>query len=307
MAAFRYPTMARIAHLSDIHFGANDPKIVDAATAWLEERRPELVVISGDFTQRARVAQFKAASAWLNRLKSAGLKTLVVPGNHDIPLYDVFRRFAAPLDRYKRYIDRELCPFYEDREVAILGINTARSLTIKDGRINHDQMDMVRRRFAKVDPDKTRILVTHHPLFAMPIGKGGELSEAVGQHDDAVLAAKDAGVHLALAGHFHRTYAESARKMVEHAGGALVIQAGTATSTRLRNDEPQSFNWLHVRKNNEVELQVIVWDGAAFRRASHVDYCRKDDAWTGHEVTDPAMVGEVAATDIPTNKQVRSG
>lgn len=307
MPAFRYPIMARIAHLSDIHFGANDQRIVDAATAWLEKRRPDLVVISGDFTQRARVKQFKAASAWLNRLKAAGLKTLVVPGNHDIPLYDVFRRFAAPLDRYKHYIDHELCPFYEDREVAILGINTARSLTIKDGRINHDQMDMVRRRFAKVDTDKTRILVTHHPLFAMPIGRGGELSEAVGQHDDAILAAKDAGVHVALAGHFHRTYAESARKMVEHAGGALVIQAGTATSTRLRNDEPQSFNWLHVRKNNEVELQVIVWDGSAFRRASHIDYCRKDDAWTGHKVKDPAVVGEVGAADIPSRKEVRSG
>ena len=75
--------MARIAHLSDIHFGAHDPRIVDAATAWLEERRPDLVIISGDLTQRARVEQFRAASAWLNRLRAAGLKLLVIPGNHD--------------------------------------------------------------------------------------------------------------------------------------------------------------------------------------------------------------------------------
>ncbi|RYM09127.1 metallophosphoesterase family protein [Sphingobium cupriresistens] len=285
--------MARIAHLSDIHFGANDPKIVDAATAWLEERRPDLVVISGDFTQRARVEQFKQAAVWLGRLKAAGLKTLVIPGNHDVPLYDVVRRFAAPLDRYKRYISNDLCPFYEDGEVAILGLNTARSLTIKDGRINHDQMDMLRARFAHVAPDKTRILVTHHPLFSMPIGRGGELSEAVGQHDDAIKAACEAGVHLALAGHFHRTYAEAARKMVEHSGGALVIQAGTATSTRLRNAEPQSFNWLHVRRNNEMELQVIVWDGAAFRRASHVEYRHDGEAWASREVADAPTVGEL--------------
>ena len=129
--------MARIAHLSDIHFGAHDPRIVDAATAWLEERRPDLVVISGDLTQRARVEQFRAAAAWLNRLRGAGLKILVIPGNHDVPLFDVVRRFARPLARYKRYISRDLCPFYEDDEVAILGLNTARSLTIKDGRINH--------------------------------------------------------------------------------------------------------------------------------------------------------------------------
>ncbi|CCW19054.1 hypothetical protein EBBID32_34150 [Sphingobium indicum BiD32] len=284
--------MARIAHLSDIHFGAHDPKIVDAATAWLEERRPDLVVISGDLTQRARVEQFRAASAWLNRLRAAGLKLLVIPGNHDIPLYDVMRRFAAPLERYKRYISPDLCPWYEDDEVAILGLNTARSLTIKDGRINHDQMDMLRECFAPVASAKTRILVTHHPLFAMPIGRGGELSEAVGQHDDAVQAASEAGVHLALAGHFHRTYAQAARKMVERAGGALIIQAGTATSTRLRNAEPQSFNWLHVRRHDEVEIQVIVWDGAGFRRASHVEYRHDGQDWTGRDVLDAPGVGD---------------
>ncbi|MEA3390065.1 metallophosphoesterase family protein [Sphingobium sp. CCH11-B1] len=285
--------MARIAHLSDIHFGANDQKIVDAATAWLQERRPDLTIISGDFTQRARVEQFRAASAWLNRLHAAGLKTLVVPGNHDIPFYDLFRRFVRPLHRYERYISNVLCPWYEDREVAILGLNTARSLTIKDGRINHAQIDLLRDHFAAVPPDKTRILVTHHPLFAMPIGKGGELSEAVGRHDDAVKAVCEAGVHLTLAGHFHRTYAEAAQKMAEHSGGALVIQAGTATSTRLRNDEPQSFNWLHVRRNNEMELQVIVWDGAAFRRASHVEYCRQEEVWTAREVVEQPTVGTV--------------
>ncbi|MBV2148547.1 metallophosphoesterase [Sphingobium sp. AS12] len=287
--------MARIAHLSDIHFGAHDPKIVDAATAWLEERRPDLVIISGDLTQRARVEQFRAASAWLNRLRAAGLKLLVIPGNHDIPLYDVMRRFAAPLDRYKRYISPDLCPWYEDDEVAILGLNTARSLTIKDGRINHDQMDMLRERFASVASAKTRILVTHHPLFAMPIGRGGELSEAVGQHDDAVQAAREAGVHLALAGHFHRTYAQAARKMVEKAGGALIIQAGTATSTRLRNAEPQSFNWLHVLRHDEMELQVIVWDGAGFQRASHVEYRHDGADWTSRDLADGPTIGEVVA------------
>lgn len=279
--------MARIAHLSDIHFGANDPKIVSATEAWLERSQPDLVIISGDFTQRARVDQFRAASAWLNRLRAAGMRLLVIPGNHDVPLYDVVRRFAAPLERYKRYISNELCPWYEDEKVAILGINTARSLTIKDGRINHDQMKMIEERFAPVTPEKTRILVTHHPLFAMPIGKGGELSEAVGRHDDAVEAAAEAGIHIALAGHFHRTYAEAAQKMVADAGGALVIQAGTATSTRLRNAEPQSFNWLHVHRNDRIELQVIVWDGASFQRGHHVEYSRDAAGWQAHELDDP--------------------
>ena len=271
--------MARIAHLSDIHFGANDPKIVSAVEAWLLAHRPDLVIISGDFTQRARIEQFRAASAWLNRLRAAGLTLLVIPGNHDIPLYDVVTRFAAPLRRYRKYIERTLCPWFENEEIAVLGLNTARSLTIKDGRINHDQIELMHDRFANVPPHKTRILVTHHPLFAMPIGKGGELSEAVGHHDDAAAAASEAGVHIALAGHFHQTYAESARKMVEKAGSALVIQAGTATSTRLRNAEPQSFNWLHTTRSSEIELQVIVWDGASFQRGDHVRYRCNGGDW----------------------------
>jgi 3',5'-cyclic AMP phosphodiesterase CpdA len=271
--------MARIAHLSDIHFGAHDPKIVRATEAWLQEHQPDLVIISGDFTQRARVDQFREASAYLNRLRAAGFKVLCVPGNHDVPLYDVVRRFAAPLDRYKKYIGHDLCPWFENDEVAVLGLNTARSLTIKDGRINHDQIAMMAERFSAVPQSKTRILVTHHPLFAMPIGEGGELSEAVGRHDDAVAAACKAGVHIALAGHFHRTYAESARKMVEDAGSALVMQAGTATSTRLRNKELQSFNFIHTHRTDEIELQVIAWDGNGFRRGNHVRYSYDNSNW----------------------------
>lgn len=278
--------MARIAHLSDIHFGANDPKIVAATEAWLQERQPDLVIISGDLTQRARIDQFRQASAYLNRLRAAGFPTLVVPGNHDVPLYDVIRRFAAPLHRYKRYISDDLCPWFENDEIAVLGLNTARSLTIKDGRINHEQISILQDRFAAVAAGKTRILVTHHPLYAMPIGEGGELSEAVGRHRDATKAVCEAGVHLALAGHFHQTYAEAAGKMVERAGAVLVMQAGTATSTRLRNSELQSFNWIHAHRNDDVELQVIAWDGSGFRRGSHERFNYDGTSWTEQAIAD---------------------
>ena len=278
--------MARIAHLSDIHFGAHDPAIVAATVAWLQERQPDLVIISGDLTQRAKVDQFEQAAAYLGRLRAAGFPILVVPGNHDVPLYDVFRRFAAPLDRYKRYISNDLSPWFENGDVAVFGINTARSLTIKDGRINHDQIAMLRKRFAAVPPTKTRILVTHHPLFTMPIGEGGELSEAVGRHRDAIGAVADAGIHLALAGHFHRTYAQSALKMVESAGAVLIMQAGTATSTRLRNSELQSFNWIHAYRNDEVELQVIAWNGTGFHRGSHERFTHDKGFWTSQTISE---------------------
>ena len=288
--------MATIAHLSDIHFGANDRKIVDATEAWLIAHRPDLVIISGDFTQRARVEQFKAASVWLNRLRADGFRLLAVPGNHDIPLYDVARRFARPLERYKRYISNDLCPWFENEKLAVLGINTARSLTIKDGRINREQMVIIRERFANVPEHKTRILVTHHPLFAMPIGEGGELSEAVGRHKDAVQAVCEAGVHIALAGHFHRTYAEAARRMVKNSGNALVIQAGTATSVRLRNNELQSFNWIETHKNSEVDLQVVAWDGARFQPGSHARYTYDGESWNSRPVTGDTELGPPRAT-----------
>ena len=283
--------MRTIAHISDVHFGKVDPVVAEGLVAELHAKKPSIVVMSGDFTQRARASQYQQAAEYMKRLPTP---QLVVPGNHDIPLYDVITRFGAPLRRYRRYVSRELCPWFENDEVAVLGLNTARSLTFKDGRINQEQIALLRARFGAVPTHKTRILVTHHPLFAMPIGEGGELSEAVGRHDDAVTAACSAGVHIALAGHFHRTYAEAARKMVAKAGGALVIQAGTATSTRLRNEEPQSFNWIHTNASNEIELQVVVWDGAGFQRGNHVHYRFDGSDWSREQMEEAGLLARAA-------------
>ena len=288
--------VARIAHLSDVHFGAHDPVVVAGAESWLIENRPDLVVISGDFTQRARVDQYREAGAFLDRLEAAGLKTLGVPGNHDVPLYDVLRRFVRPLHRYRRYIDDDLCPWFENERLAVLGINTARSLTIKDGRINEEQMALIRERFAGVSEDRTKVLVTHHPLFAMPITEEGELSKVVGRHEDALRAVCEAGVHILLAGHFHRTFAGSAREMVKNAGPALVIQAGTATSVRLRAGEAQSFNLIRAHANDAIDLQVIEWDGAAFRGRDHARYAYDGENWR-------AAVPDGVAGDLKADAQ----
>lgn len=275
--------MSTIAHLSDVHFGAHDPAVVAAVEAYLFENQPDLVVISGDFTQRARVAQYEMACAFVDRLGKGGLQVLAVPGNHDVPLYDVARRFLRPLDRYKRFIEDDLCPYWENERLAVLGVNTARSLTIKDGSISYEQMHRIRQAFREVPPEKTRILVTHHPLFAMPLGEAGELTKTVARQPDALEAVADAGVHILLAGHFHRTYASSARKMVENAGPALVIQAGTATSTRLRGEELQSFNWIEAHRNTEVDLQVIAWEGDAFIPGDHACYRFDGENWQSIE------------------------
>ena len=279
--------MARIAHLSDLHFGAHDPRLVEAVEQRIDALKPDLVVISGDFTQRARTDQFELACHFLERLKDKGHEVLGVPGNHDVPLYDVLRRFLSPLTRYRRFIDESLCPFHELPGAAVLGINTARSLTFKDGRINRSQVEFIRDSFARTRPDTARILVTHHPLFALPVGDGPELGKAIGRQELALDAIADAGVDLLLAGHNHRASSHHASELVTGAGEALVIQAGTATSTRLR-DEEQSFNLIEVEPGEAVII-VQAWDGDAFTARDAGRYVQRDERWestTGEQLAE---------------------
>lgn len=273
----RLAIMANIAHLSDLHFGAHDDRLVAAVEGRLHELQPDLVVISGDFTQRARTEQFKQACAFLERLKEAGHEVLGVPGNHDVPLYDVLRRFLSPLTRYRRYIDDTLCPFQEIPGAAVLGLNTARSLTFKDGRINDRQVAYIHDAFARSRFGVTRILVTHHPLFALPVSDEEEMGKPIGRQQLALEAITDAGVDLLLAGHNHRASTHHARDLVTDAGSALVIQAGTATSTRLR-DEEQSFNLIAVGKD-DVTVAVQAWDGSLFKPADSERFVRRGEHW----------------------------
>lgn len=269
--------MARLIHLSDLHFGAHDDRLVEAVEARIDEEKPELVVISGDFTQRARTSQFEQACEFLTRLKDSGHEVIGVPGNHDVPLYDVLRRFLSPLARYRRYIDQTLCPFLDLPDMTVLGINTARSLTFKDGHISHEQLDFIRDCLASADPGKPRVLVMHHPLFALPVGDGPALGDVMGDQQRALDAIAELGVDILLAGHNHRASVHHAEDLVHGAGPTLVIQAGTATSTRLR-DERQSFNRIEIVPG-AVTVTVQRWDGSQFRSGDEETFHRSGDQW----------------------------
>src|SRR5690242_487585 len=267
--------MARLVHLSDLHFGAHDQRLVQAVEKQVDELKPDLVVISGDFTQRARTEQFREACAFLDRLRESGHEVLGVPGNHDVPLYDVLRRFLSPLTRYRRFIDDSLCPFVELPGLVALGINTARSLTFKDGRISRDQIDFIRDSFARAPSQAVRVLVTHHPLFAVPVGEQTE--RAVGRNELALDAIEEAGVDLLLAGHAHHASTHDASELVTRSGGALVVQAGTATSTRVREQE-QSFNTIDIDRGR-VTVTVNAWSGEAFKAADAQPYQYQGGRW----------------------------
>ena len=276
--------MARLVHLSDLHFGAHDVALVTAVEQSIDALKPDLVVISGDFTQRARTEQFREACTFLEKLRESGHEVLGVPGNHDVPLYDVLRRFLSPLTRYRRYIDETLCPFIELPGVAVLGINTARSLTFKDGRISKEQVQFIRDIFSRTDPEVTRVLVTHHPLFAVQVGE--EVERAVGRQELALDAIEEAGVDLLLAGHAHHASTHDASDLVTRSGGALVIQAGTATSTRVREQE-QSFNTIDI-DGSRVTVTVNAWTGDRFRAADAQPYQYQDGRWRIVQAQQPA-------------------
>ena len=156
--------MRTLVHISDLHFGRLDPRTVPVLQEAIVASRPDILVVSGDLTQRAREKQFASARRFLDSLP---VPRVVVPGNHDVPLYNLVARWLWPLSTYRRHIDDNVEPFYSDGEIAILGVNTARSFTFKNGRINQGQVLRGCARLDSCGSGVTRIVVTHHP-FDLP-------------------------------------------------------------------------------------------------------------------------------------------
>jgi 3',5'-cyclic AMP phosphodiesterase CpdA len=231
--------MRRIVHLSDLHFGREDSAAVEQLGHIVNELSPHVVVVSGDLTQRARTAEFRAAKAFLESLPAP---QVIVPGNHDVPLYNPVDRFLWPLTKFHRYITDEATPAFVDDEIAVVGVSTARSLTIKGGRINMDQVAGLRSHFCALPEHLLKMVVTHHP-FDLP-AKAGHGS-VVGRAGAALPRLTECGADVFLAGHMHTSSVMPSAKRYEIPGGrnALLVQAGTAVSERSRG-EAQSFNIL---------------------------------------------------------------
>ena len=244
--------MRILVHLSDVHFGRTECAIVDGLVEKINEIAPNLVVLSGDLTQRARSAQFVEARAFLDKLPKP---QIVVPGNHDIPMHNFFARFVTPLEKYKKYITNDLQPFYVDEEIAVVGVNTARSLTVKDGRINEMQIAEIRRKICSLPNDIVKIIVSHHP-FDLP--EGFDDREIVGRAKLAMKTLAECGADVFLAGHLHVSHIGNTAHRYKISGhSALVIQAGTATSTRGRG-EANSFNVIRIEKRRLI-IERLEW------------------------------------------------
>ena len=247
--------MRTIVHLSDLHFGRVNPSLLDPLLKVVREVAPDLVAISGDLTQRARSYQFQQARSFLDELPKP---QIVVPGNHDVPLHNLFARFLEPLTKYRRYITDDLQPAYEDEEVAIVGVNTARSLVFKGGRINETQVGRLRDKFCSLRDGVVKVVVTHHP-FDLP--EGHDERDLVGRAQMAMTGLAECGADLFLAGHLHISHTGHTKRYKIQGHSALVVQAGTATSTRERG-EVNSFNVLRIAFPT-ISVEKFAWNALA--------------------------------------------
>ena len=248
--------MRTIVHLSDIHFGRVDRRVVEPLVAAIRAVAPDLVAVSGDLTQRARRSQFKQARAFLDQLPPP---LLVVPGNHDVPLFDLASRLLAPYGGYRRYIAHDLEPFHQDTEMIAVGLNSARSVPLNGGgRLNEAQVARAHTRLMAAPKDTIKIVVTHHP-FDLPESHGDE--HLIGRSDMAMRQLAAAGADLFLAGHLHVSHVGHTADRYQIAGhSALVVQAGTM-STRGRG-EVNTFNVLRLARPL-ITIERHSWHDAA--------------------------------------------
>ena len=249
--------MRQILHISDIHFGPpHRPRVSDAVIDLIDRRRPDLVVISGDLTQRAKPVQFQQARAFVDRIE---VPSVAVPGNHDVPMYRFWERLLSPLGAYRKHFATDLEPGFEDTEMLVVSINTAFNWTIKGGRFTSASLRRLEGAFTGVAEGVTKIVVAHHELIPAPRFDSQRVAWNARR---AVEVLTRSGVELVLSGHLHQSwigsteaYYPSGRRPV------LLAYSGTSTSSRGRGSERRrnTCNWIRLGAE-EIEISHLHWN-----------------------------------------------
>jgi 3',5'-cyclic AMP phosphodiesterase CpdA len=256
-----------ILHISDVHFGPPHlPRVSKGVLEFIERHGPSLVVLSGDLTQRARPEQFQEARVFVD---SIPVPTIVVPGNHDVPLYRVWERAFNPFGCYREHFSEELEPTFRDDELLIVGINTAFNWTIKEGRIKLGRLLEVARVIEEAPADLFKIVIAHHHLIPPP-NFGSQ--RVLGNAYEAIDLFSGVGVDLILSGHLHQTYIGNSEEFYPKKGRPplVILHSGTTTSRRGRGAERErnSCNWIRVDERSMI-VSHYRWHDSLERFAEH--------------------------------------
>ncbi len=257
--------MTVLLHISDPHFGTERPPVVEALVALAQRQRPDLVLLSGDITQRARRQQFALAQAFVARL---GAPVLALPGNHDIPLFNLAARLGWPYAAFLRAFGHQpsggqafgdaLAPQFSSAEVLVIGVNTTRWYRHADGEVSARQITRVAQRLARAAPGQLRLVVVHQPVA---VQHAEDRHDRLHGHASALAQWAAAGADLVLGGHIHLPYVMALAGL---ARPMWAVQAGTAVSRRVRPGVPNSVNLLRWGQGAPAgQCRIEQWDGAA--------------------------------------------
>jgi len=281
----------RLLHLSDPHFGTVQAPVAEALVRLSAAVKPTLLVLSGDITQRAQPEEFAQASAFCQRLNIT--PQLSVPGNHDIPLFNLPGRLLDPYQQYRTHFGPDLEATVQTPGCLVIGVNTTRWWRHKNGDVGQEQIDRVAtelRRSCQQAVRQLRVVVVHQPVHVM---RAEDEHDRLNNWEAAVRAWAVAGADVVLGGHIHLPYVcELSSTMGQGAPLARklwCVQAGTALSSRVRREAPNSVNVLRFEMQAQPSLcQVERWDFVSSTPGGEGDFERVlvtdlwlDDAPTG--------------------------
>lgn len=281
--------MTRIAHLSDLHFGFHRAPLVDPLLDRVNRSGADLVVITGDVTHRGRMGQYAQAARFLSRIRAP---VMVVPGNHDVPLYNLPMRFLAPYWGYRRTLGRDLAPTRQVGDLRVIGLNSVDPFAVQRGTIRDREMA---RLIGGLDPLATNVVAVHHPLEQLDqVDK--ELSRRA---PEALARLERAGAQVVLSGHLHVWATGAMLDQTTHPG-ILQIQAGTALCGRV-SDRQNEFAVLQIDGPVlTVERHVAPMDEPTFRPPEHEWFSRESGVWVAHQPAEIPIVPGATETALST-------
>lgn len=244
----------RIVQLSDSHFGTVLPGVKEGLLDSLHELKPDLILFTGDITQRARAKQFKQAHDFVEQLKP--IPAICVPGNHDIPLWNIFVRLFDPYRGFRKYFKYRLEKDYMQGDIVITGLNSTSRWRHVQGSLNLKRVE--KRLRDKLLPSKVHIVAFHHPMDCI---KPQDEKNLLTNHKQTIEVMSRNGVDLILGGHIHDPYATlSGVRYPEVERNIILGVAGTCLSWRTRKGAPNSFNMIEVDTLAEPKLTITRYD-----------------------------------------------